>query len=184
MKFLFTITIVLLSQMAFSQRWTDTAYNNSFNKFIEQTNTLIKKSHDLNAKNTNKKAKKLMQDSINLYALKVRTTLRDLDSIGTSLEMASYFANGKLARSQDLSSRITQLQCSYSHYMQRIRESKDSIPAIVNAALVLETHLKNGFPPSIYCPFIYDEVKFGPGLAPSKPPVKKIALLDSLKKEN
>jgi hypothetical protein len=68
--------------------------------------------------------------------------------------------------------------------MQNLRYAGDSIPAIVKASLILESHLKNGFSPSIYCPFIYDEVKLGPGLAPAKPPVKKIVLPDSLRKEN
>ena len=98
--------------------------------------------------------------------------------------MANYFEDGKRARSRNLSSPIAQSQCSYSHYMQNLRYARDSIPAIVKASLILESHLKHGFPSSIYCPFIYDEVKFGPGLAPAKTPVKKIVLQDSLRKEN
>ena len=169
--------------MASSQRWVDTAYNKNFNEFILLTDTLIRKAHDMSATNTNEKNEQFIQKSINLYAVKVRNSLRGLDSIGSSLQMAGYFDKGKSTQSQDLYSPTAQLQCSYSHYMQNIRKSNGRAPAIVNAALTLEIHLKNGFPGSIYCPFIYDEVKFGPGLAPSKPIKKGDILPDSLRKD-
>jgi len=161
----------------------DSAYNSNWIKFIDLTNKLTTEKHKFD-KLTKKKQRNLVQDSINLHAHLALQTLRILDTIGFSLNMAAFFTKGKFARSQDLTSPVAQLQCSYDHYMQTLRKSGDNVLVIVTAALTLESHLKTGFPASIFCPFLYDEVKFGPGLEPTKPLPKKIILPDSLRKEN
>jgi len=45
--------------------------------------------------------------------------------------------------------------------MQNLRYARDSIPAIVKASLILESHLKNGFPPSIYFPLFMMKSNLG-----------------------
>jgi len=185
MKSQLTIIAAFLCQMAFSQREEDSIYFKNFDIFISRTETLIRNVHQFGDTTIRKKQKHSKKDSTNFYADEVKKALRKLDSMRNFFGMAGYFQRGnKPGRSQDLSSPVCQLQCSYSHYMQNLRYVKDSIPAIVKAALILETHLRKGYPESIYCPYIYDEVQFGPGLAPPKPPTKKIVLPDTMRKEN
>ena len=185
MRFKLTIITILSCQVLLSQNLRDTIYFKNFENFIHSTETLIKQSHRFSDTTASRRQKIPKSDSITFYAIEVKNILRMLDSIDRFfLSMGRYFAKGKGARSQDLSSPVAQLQCSYSHYIQNLRYARDSIPAIVKASLVLESHLKNGFSSSIYCPFIYGEVKLGPGLTPANEPVKKIVLPDSLRKED
>jgi len=153
MRFKLTTITILFCQVTFSQNLRDTTYFKYFETFIHSTETLIKESQ---------KQKNSKPDSINFYANEVKTILRKLDSIDRfSFSMANYFEDGKRARSRDLSSSIAQSQCSYSHYMQNLRYARDSIPAIVKASLILESHLKNGFPPSIYFPLFMMKSNLG-----------------------
>jgi hypothetical protein len=185
MKLTLSIITIFLWLTAYSQVVPDTVYSKNFKIFIQLTEKLNKASHRFENSTEKRKRKKLIADSIAHYANQVSNSFKYLDSLENySFGMGNYFEDGKRAGSRNLTSPIAQLQCSYMHYMQNLRNAKDSIQAIVRAALTLEGHLKNGFPSSIYCPYIYDAIKFGPGLRPTRPPIKKIIIPDSLRMEN
>jgi hypothetical protein len=184
MRFKFVIASIFIGKIALSQNVRDTLYFRTFDSFLHSTEKLIKQSHHYRDSSGNRKHGASEEDSLIFYATQVKDVLRKLDSIDRfSIGMAHYFENGKRERSRDLSSPIAQLQCSYFKFMESIRSARDTIPILISASLTLESHLKNGFPSSTYCPFIYDEVKFGPGLSSDKSIIKKIDSSNSLKRQ-
>lgn len=184
MKLKLTLIALFFCQNVFSQSLPDTVYNKNFSLFVQLTEKLIKKIHYGTEIKVNKKRMKMTQDSVAFFAAEVRNSLKKLDSIGSSLRMAEFFENGRSARSQNLSSPVAQLECSYHYYMHTLRKSRDSVAIIVSAALLLDQHLKKGYPPSLYCPFLYDEVIVDFGNPPPKPPVKRIIISDTVRKGN
>ena len=171
MKTILLIIPILVSQIAYSQNLQDTTYFKNLEVFIQKTDKLIKESHKRNDLTSSKQWVTSEKDSTAFYAIQVQNSLYKLDSIEkSSLSMATFFAKGKMAKSQDILSPAAQLQCSYFCYMNALRKAGTNIQEIIKAALVLENYLQNGFPTSKYCPFVYApvEVNF------ETPPVKKV----------
>ncbi|HSU28866.1 MAG TPA: hypothetical protein VLJ68_10820 [Chitinophagaceae bacterium] len=169
MKPKLTIVTLLFYQIVFSQRTADSIYFRHFEKFIYSTEKLINAGYQLDYLALGPKPDNSNTDSLFYYLNEVKAGLRILDSVGRfSMAMAAYFENGRRDRFRDLTSPIAQLQCSYSHYMQNLRNAKEDLTAIVTAALTLDKHLSKGYPISIFCPYTYDEVRVNFGKTPSK----------------
>lgn len=161
------ILALLYTINSYSQR-VDTAYSNLFTRFQKNTNELvavlnrkgITTAADFNRSRKNKKVlsyiKAIKKDNDELTSNKF-----------SGQELFFYFIGNKSPRSQDLSSPAAQLQCSYSHFMATLKKiHADSLSRTIEAVLKLDLHLKKGYPPSIYCPYLYSEIKLGSGLRP------------------
>jgi hypothetical protein len=157
------IATILLCHQGLAQR-VDSAFNKDFDRFRSLTDTLILELRTAVIRDSSELIQTRIPAKVTYYCNKVKRQLAIADSHGwLDLKMISYFDKGKPARSQDITSPIAQLECSYYYYTSALRKANNTISQI-KAVLILDEWLKNGFPSSMYCPYFYApvEVNFGP----------------------
>lgn len=161
-KCVLAILSIFICNQSFAQK-PDTLFNRDFDHFRGLTDSLISELHSIGITNASELQTTRVSPKAIYYCDTIRKQLKLAYSHGVfEFKIASYFDNGKPARGQDFSSPVAQLQCSYSMFAEEFRKAGNIHNEIVSV-LNLNNWLKNGFPETKYCPYVYApvEVNFG-----------------------
>lgn len=156
-KQMLTIVVLLLCNTCFSQR-VDTVFNKEFDRFRALTDSLITELGISGVKTESDWKPSLISSKMVYYCDTIRKQLAVVSARGISFNLSTYFNKGTRPRSQDFSSPIAQLECSYSHFIEEFRKA-GNVDNEIRATLTLKNWLTNGFPETKYCPYVYAPVE-------------------------